>query len=109
MQILEGIKIVELGQLIAGPFAAKTLADFGARVVKIEPPGQGDPLRKWRYVKDGTSVWWHGCCVGRCPPKVRFAARAPLNIQSAWRQCRECQWRWCRYLRSPRPDSRSTS
>jgi len=58
MQILEGIKIVELGQLIAGPFAAKTLADFGARVVKIEPPGQGDPLRTWRRVKDGTSVWW---------------------------------------------------
>ena len=58
MQILEGIKIVELGQLIAGPFAAKTLADFGARVVKIEPPGQGDPLRTWRRLKDGTSVWW---------------------------------------------------
>jgi formyl-CoA transferase len=58
MQVLEGIKIVELGQLIAGPFAAKTLADFGARVVKIEPPGQGDPLRTWRRLKDGTSVWW---------------------------------------------------
>jgi formyl-CoA transferase len=49
---------VELGQLIAGPFAAKTLADFGADVVKIEPPGVGDPLRKWRLLKDGTSVWW---------------------------------------------------
>ena len=47
-----------MGQLIAGPFAAKTLADFGARVVKIEPPGAGDPLRKWRLLKDGTSVWW---------------------------------------------------
>jgi formyl-CoA transferase len=44
--------------LIAGPFAAKTLADFGADVIKIEPPGAGDPLRKWRLLKDGTSVWW---------------------------------------------------
>ncbi len=50
--------MLELGQLIAGPFAAKTLADFGAEVIKIEPPGAGDPLRKWRLLKDGTSVWW---------------------------------------------------
>ena len=55
---LAGLKVLELGQLIAGPFAAKTLADFGADVVKIEPPGAGDPLRKWRLLKDGTSVWW---------------------------------------------------
>ncbi|MGV3493105.1 MAG: CaiB/BaiF CoA transferase family protein [Ramlibacter sp.] len=55
---LAGLKVLELGQLIAGPFAAKTLADFGADVVKIEPPGQGDPLRNWRLLKNGTSVWW---------------------------------------------------
>ncbi len=55
---LQGLKVIELGQLIAGPFAAKTLADFGAQVIKIEPPGAGDPLRKWRLLKDGTSVWW---------------------------------------------------
>lgn len=55
---LAGLKVVELGQLIAGPFAAKTLADFGAEVIKIEPPGAGDPLRQWRLIKDGTSVWW---------------------------------------------------
>ena len=55
---LAGLKVVELGQLIAGPFAAKTLADFGADVIKIEPPGAGDPLRRWRLLKDGTSVWW---------------------------------------------------
>jgi len=55
---LAGLKVLELGQLIAGPFAAKTLADFGAEVIKIEPPGAGDPLRKWRMLKDGTSVWW---------------------------------------------------
>jgi formyl-CoA transferase len=58
MQVLEGIKVVELGQLIAGPFAAKTLADFGARVIKVEPPKTGDPLRKWRKLRNGTSVWW---------------------------------------------------
>ncbi|MDM9559393.1 CaiB/BaiF CoA transferase family protein [Bordetella petrii] len=57
-QILAGIRVLELGQLIAGPFAAKTLADFGAQVVKIEPPGLGDPLRKWRLLQEGTSVWW---------------------------------------------------
>ena len=55
---LAGLKVIELGQLIAGPFAAKTLSDFGADVVKIESPGAGDPLRKWRLLKDGTSVWW---------------------------------------------------
>jgi formyl-CoA transferase len=55
---LAGLKVIELGQLIAGPFAAKTLADFGAEVIKIEAPGAGDPLRKWRLLKDGTSVWW---------------------------------------------------
>jgi formyl-CoA transferase len=55
---LDGLKVLELGQLIAGPFAAKTLPDFGAEVVKIEPPGAGDPLRRWRLLKDGTSVWW---------------------------------------------------
>ena len=55
---LTGLKVVELGQLIAGPFAAKTLADFGADIIKIEPPGAGDPLRQWRLLKEGTSVWW---------------------------------------------------
>jgi formyl-CoA transferase len=55
---LTGVKVIELGQLIAGPFAAKTLSDFGAEVIKIEPPKGGDPLRSWRLLKDGTSVWW---------------------------------------------------
>jgi len=58
MEPLAKIKVVEMGQLIAGPFAAKTLADFGADVIKIEPPKVGDALRKWRLLKDGTSVWW---------------------------------------------------
>ncbi|WP_295521308.1 CoA transferase [Limnohabitans sp. Rim8] len=55
---LKGLRVVEMGQLIAGPFAAKTLGDFGADVIKIEPPGAGDPLRNWRMLQDGTSVWW---------------------------------------------------
>jgi formyl-CoA transferase len=55
---LSGLKVLELGQLIAGPFAAKTLADFGAEVIKVEAPESGDPLRKWRMLKDGTSIWW---------------------------------------------------
>lgn len=56
---LQGLKVVEMGQLIAGPFASKMLGEFGADVIKIEPPGVGDPLRKWRKIKDGTSLWWH--------------------------------------------------
>lgn len=55
---LDGIKVLELGQLIAGPFATKMLGEFGAEVIKIEPPGTGDPLRKWRMLHEGTSVWW---------------------------------------------------
>ncbi len=55
---LAGVRVIELGQLIAGPFCGKTLGDFGAEVIKIEPPGKGDPLRKWRLLKDGNSIWW---------------------------------------------------
>ena len=58
MEPLAKLKVIEMGQLIAGPFAAKTLADFGAEVIKIEPPKVGDALRKWRLLKDGTSIWW---------------------------------------------------
>src|ERR1700730_2410010 len=57
-QVLAGIRVIEWGQLIAGPFCGKTLGDFGADVIKVEPPGLGDPLRKWRVLKDGTSLWW---------------------------------------------------
>jgi formyl-CoA transferase len=55
---LQGVRVIEMGQLIAGPFAGKTLGDFGADVIKIEAPDGGDPLRNWRMMKDGTSVWW---------------------------------------------------
>ena len=56
---LAGVKVVELGTLIAGPFAARILAEFGAEVIKIESPDGGDPLRKWRKLYQGTSLWWY--------------------------------------------------
>ena len=56
---LEGIRVLEIGTLIAAPFAARLMAEFGAEVVKIETPVSGDPLRKWRKMHDGTSLWWY--------------------------------------------------
>jgi crotonobetainyl-CoA:carnitine CoA-transferase CaiB-like acyl-CoA transferase len=55
---LDGVRVLELGQLLAGPFAGTVLAYFGAEVIKVEPPGTGDPIRNWRVVKNGTSLWW---------------------------------------------------
>lgn len=55
---LAGIKVLELGTLIAGPFCSRMLAEFGADVIKIESPNGGDPIRQWRVLKDGTSLWW---------------------------------------------------
>lgn len=56
---LKGLKILEMGQLLAGPFASVLLAWFGAEVIKIEPPGTGDPLRTWRKLHNGTALWWY--------------------------------------------------
>ncbi|MFQ6347019.1 CaiB/BaiF CoA transferase family protein [Pseudomonas sp. R11F] len=56
---LSGIKVIEIGTLIAAPFAARLMAEFGAEVIKIEALGQGDPLRKWRKLHEGTSLWWY--------------------------------------------------
>jgi crotonobetainyl-CoA:carnitine CoA-transferase CaiB-like acyl-CoA transferase len=58
-QSLSGVKVLELGSLIAGPFAGRLMADFGAEVIKVEPPGKGDPLRNWRLLHEGTSLWWY--------------------------------------------------
>ncbi|MDS9472555.1 CaiB/BaiF CoA-transferase family protein [Sporosarcina pasteurii] len=55
---LEGIKVLELGNIVAAPFAGKILAEFGAEVIKVEEPTSGDPLRQWRVMHNGTSVWW---------------------------------------------------
>ena len=55
---LAGVKVLELGSLIAGPFCSRILAEFGAEVIKIEAPGEGDPLRRWRKMYGETSLWW---------------------------------------------------
>jgi formyl-CoA transferase len=56
---LHGVKVLELGTLIAAPFASRMLAEFGADVVKVEDPKTGDPIRSWRYLHEGTSLWWY--------------------------------------------------
>jgi crotonobetainyl-CoA:carnitine CoA-transferase CaiB-like acyl-CoA transferase len=56
---LAGLKVLELGTLIAGPFAARMFAEFGAEVIKVEDPATGDPIRNWRYLHEGTSLWWY--------------------------------------------------
>ncbi|SMF41561.1 CaiB/BaiF CoA transferase family protein [Pseudogulbenkiania subflava] len=56
---LNGIRVIEIGTLIAAPFAARLLAEFGAEVIKIEAPDDGDPIRKWRKLHQGTSLWWY--------------------------------------------------
>ena len=80
---LAGIRVVEMGQLIADPFAGKMLGEFGAEVVKIEPPGEGDPLRKWRLLKDGTSVWWQ--VQSRNKRSIAVDLRAPEGQEIARR------------------------
>nr|BFE91231.1 hypothetical protein GCM10020185_17670 [Pseudomonas brassicacearum subsp. brassicacearum] len=55
---LAGVKVIELGTLIAGPFASRICGEFGAEVIKVESPDGGDPLRKWRKLYEGTSLWW---------------------------------------------------
>lgn len=70
---LDGIRVVEMGQLVAGPFAGCTLAYFGAEVIKIEAPGSGDPLRNWRVLRNGTSLWWRS--LGRNKKSVTLNLR----------------------------------
>lgn len=74
---LAGIRVVELGSLIAGPYAAGLLAQFGAEVVKVEPPQDGDPLRKWRKLHDGTSLWWYS--QSRNKKSVTLDLRSPAG------------------------------
>jgi crotonobetainyl-CoA:carnitine CoA-transferase CaiB-like acyl-CoA transferase len=72
---LDGYRVLEMGQLLAGPFAASMLGYFGAEVIKIEPPGSGDPIRTWRVMKDGVSLWWHS--LGRNKKSVTLDLRNP--------------------------------
>jgi len=71
---LDGIRVIELGQLLAGPFCGAMLAYFGAEVIKIEPPGSGDAIRGWREVRDGTSLWWYS--IGRNKKSVTLDLRS---------------------------------
>ncbi len=71
---LEGIRVIELGQLLAGPFTGSMLAYFGAEVIKVEPPKGGDPIRGWREVQNGTSLWWHS--LGRNKKSVTIDLKA---------------------------------
>ena len=83
---LEGLKVIELGQLIAGPFAGKFFSEFGAEVIKIEPP-QGDPLRKWRKLHRGTSLWWY--VQNRNKKSVTVDLRAPEGQEVVRRIARD--------------------
>lgn len=78
---LDGLRVLEMGQLLAGPFAASMLGYFGAEVIKIEPPGSGDPIRTWRVMKDGVSLWWHS--LGRNKKSVTLDLRQPKGRQIA--------------------------
>jgi len=80
---LEGVRVLELGTLIAGPFCARMLAEFGAEVIKVEPPKIGDPLRKWRKLHDGTSLWWYA--QGRNKKSVTLDLRQPEGQEIARR------------------------
>ncbi len=71
---LKGLRVIELGQLLAGPFAGCMLGYFGAEVIKVEPPG-GDPIRNWREVKDGTSLWWRS--LGRNKKCISLDLKTP--------------------------------
>jgi crotonobetainyl-CoA:carnitine CoA-transferase CaiB-like acyl-CoA transferase len=72
---LTGIRVIELGTLIAAPFASRMLAEFGADIIKVEAPVDGDPLRKWRKVHDGTSLWWY--LQGRNKKSVAVNLKSP--------------------------------
>jgi crotonobetainyl-CoA:carnitine CoA-transferase CaiB-like acyl-CoA transferase len=75
---LKGIRVIEIGTLIAAPFAARLLAEFGADVIKVEAPGSGDPLRKWRKLHEGTSLWWY--LQSRNKKSIAINLKAPEGI-----------------------------
>ena len=77
---LEGVRVIEMGQLLAGPFTGTILAYFGAEVIKVEPPG-GDPVRGWRLVKDGTSLWYRS--LGRNKKSVTLDLKSPRGQELA--------------------------
>src|SRR5699024_12546701 len=102
MSALKGIKVLELGNLIAGPFASRLLGEFGANVIKVEPPATdsssgGDPIRRWRHLHDGNSLWWsvqarnkHWIALNLKDNKAQEIARKlALDARSEEPSCRE--------------------
>jgi crotonobetainyl-CoA:carnitine CoA-transferase CaiB-like acyl-CoA transferase len=86
---LDGIRVLELGQLLAGPFAGSILGYYGAEVIKVEPPGSGDPLRSWRELDDdGTSYWWRS--LGRNKKCITADLRSEEGRQLVGRLARKC-------------------
>jgi crotonobetainyl-CoA:carnitine CoA-transferase CaiB-like acyl-CoA transferase len=82
---LQGIKVIEIGTLIAAPFAARLMAEFGAEVIKIEAPGEGDPIRKWRKLHKGTSLWWY--LQSRNKKSISINLKAPEGIALVKQLC----------------------
>jgi formyl-CoA transferase len=85
---LQGVRVLELGTLIAGPFCGKTLGDFGAEVIKVEPPGEGDPLRRWRRLRNDVSLWWQ--VQSRNKKSVTADLRRPEGQEIVRRLARRC-------------------
>jgi formyl-CoA transferase/succinyl-CoA--D-citramalate CoA-transferase len=85
---LTGVRVLELGSFIAGPFAGQLLGDFGADVIKIESPGAGDPMRKWGVTRDGDSLWWP--TISRNKRSVAIDLREPTGQQLAARLAARC-------------------
>src|SRR5436305_13062492 len=71
---LAGVRVLELGSFIAGPFSGQLLGDYGAEVIKVEPPGEGDPMRRWGVTRNGDSLWWPA--IGRNKRSVTLDLRA---------------------------------
>ncbi|MCS0504526.1 CaiB/BaiF CoA transferase family protein [Ancylobacter mangrovi] len=84
---LAGIRVIELGNLIAAPFAARLMAEFGAEVIKVEAPGEGDPIRKWRKLHKGTSLWWY--LQSRNKKSIAINLRAPEGQEIVRRLVRD--------------------
>jgi len=78
---LEGVRVVEMGQLLAGPFTTSILGYFGAEVIKIEPPEKGDPIRGWRLTENGTSYWWYS--IGRNKKSVTLDLKSDKGREIA--------------------------
>ncbi len=77
---LAGIRVIEVGQILAGPFTTTMLGYFGAEIIKIETPGTGDPIRGWRTVKNGTSLWWHSHARNKKSVTVNLKSEAGQQI-----------------------------